>query len=64
MFCLGAAMDGDVVCNSDTSLGILQGSDPIFFWKMSWEQTRPKGSYRKQDLPKGLLKVVSRLESW
>ena len=36
----------------------------IFFWKMSWEQTRPKGSRRKQYLPKGLLKVMSKLESW
>ena len=36
----------------------------ISFWKMSWEQTRPKGSHRKWYLPKGLLKVISRLDSW
>ena len=36
----------------------------ILFWKMSWEQTRPKGSHRKWYLLKGLLKVVSKLESW
>ena len=36
----------------------------IFFWKMSWEQMRPKGSHRKWYLPNGLLNVVSRLESW
>ena len=36
----------------------------IFFWKMSWEQTRPKGSHRKWYLLKGLLKVISRLELW
>ena len=36
----------------------------IFFWKMSWEQTRTKGRHRKQYLPKGLLKVMRRLESW
>ena len=35
----------------------------IFFWKMSCEQTRPKGRCRKQYLPKGLLKVVKRLDS-
>ena len=35
----------------------------IFFWKMSCEQTRPKGRCRKQYLPKGLLKVVNRLDS-
>ena len=35
----------------------------IFFWKMSWEQTRPKGTCRKWYLLKGLLKVVSRLDS-
>ena len=33
------------------------------FWKMSCEQTRPKGRCRKQYLPKGLLKVVKRLDS-
>ena len=31
---------------------------------MSWEQTRPKGSHKKQYLLKGLLKVISKLESW
>ena len=36
----------------------------IFFWKMSWEQTRPKGSCRKWYLLKGLLKVISKLDSW
>ena len=35
----------------------------IFFWKMSCEQTRPKGRCRKWYLPKGLLKVVKRLDS-
>ena len=35
----------------------------IFFWKMSCEQTRPKGRHRKWYLPKGLLKVVKRLDS-
>ena len=35
----------------------------IFFWMMSCEQTRPKGRCRKQYLPKGLLKVVKRLDS-
>ena len=35
----------------------------IFFWKMSSEQTRPKGRCRKWYLPKGLLKVVKRLDS-
>ena len=35
----------------------------IFFWKMSCEQTRPKGRCRKPYLPKGLLKVVKRLDS-
>ena len=35
----------------------------IFFWKMSCKQTRPKGRCRKQYLPKGLLKVVKRLDS-
>ena len=35
----------------------------IFFWKMSCEQTRPKCRCRKQYLPKGLLKVVRRLDS-
>ena len=33
------------------------------FWKMSCEQTRPKGRHRKWYLPKGLLKVVKRLVS-
>ena len=63
MFCLGMAVYGDVICNSDTTLALFE--DLIhFFWKMSWEQTRPKGSCRKQYLPKGLLKVISKLESW
>ena len=35
----------------------------ILFWKMSCEQTRPKGRCGKQYLPKGLLKVVKRLDS-
>ena len=35
----------------------------IFFWKMFCEQTRPKGRYRKWYLPKGLLKVVKRIDS-
>ena len=35
----------------------------IFFWKMSCEQTRPKGRCRKRYLPKGLLKIVKRLDS-
>ena len=35
----------------------------IFFWKMSCEQTRLKGRHRKRYLPKGLLKVVKRLDS-
>ena len=35
-----------------------------FFWKMSWEQMRPKGSCRKWYLLKALWKVISRLDSW
>ena len=35
----------------------------IFFWKMSCEQTRPKGRHSKWYLPKGLLKVVKKLDS-
>ena len=36
----------------------------IFFWKMSWEQMKPKGTHRKWYLLKGLLNVISRLDSW
>ena len=47
MFCLSVAMYNDVVLQFQYILGILRGSDPSFFWKMSWEQTKPKGKLQE-----------------
>ena len=63
MFCLGVAMYGDVVCNSNTSLAFFKDLIHLFLEDvLGTDQT--KGKSQEAVSTKGLLKVVSMLESW
>ena len=63
MFCLSAAVDIGVVCYSSASLALFKDLIHLLLEDVLGTD-QAKGSHRKWYLPKGLLKVVSRLKSW
>ena len=62
MFCLSAAMYGDVVCDSNTSLALFKDLIHLYLEDvLGTDQAKGKS---QEMVPKGLLKVISKLESW
>ena len=53
MFCLSVTIYGDVISAILIHLGHSSRNWSIFFWKMSCEQTRPKGKMQETIPPKG-----------